>query len=54
MDSNDAREAESWKWGAFSILFNTLLASFVNFYKTQRHDSQKCDKCINKLTQLEV
>lgn len=29
------------------------LASFVNFYKTHRHDPQKCDKCINELVKLD-
>jgi len=27
------------------------LASFVNYYKTHRHDPEKCDKCINGLCQ---
>jgi len=29
------------------------LASFVNYYKTHKHDPQKCDKCINELIQLD-
>ncbi|MDX1777042.1 MAG: metal-dependent transcriptional regulator [Desulfobulbales bacterium] len=30
------------------------LASFVNYYKTHRHDPEKCNKCINELTQLDL
>jgi DtxR family Mn-dependent transcriptional regulator len=29
------------------------LASFINYYKTHKHDPQKCDKCINELIQLD-
>ena len=29
------------------------LASFVNYYKTHKHDPQKCDKCLNELIQLD-
>jgi DtxR family Mn-dependent transcriptional regulator len=30
------------------------LASFVNYIKTRKHDSQRCDKCINELTQPDL
>jgi DtxR family Mn-dependent transcriptional regulator len=30
------------------------LASFVNYYKTHQHDPEKCGKCVNELTQLDL
>jgi len=29
------------------------LASFVNFYRTHKHDPRKCDRCINELVQID-
>ena len=34
--------------------YDGWLESFVNYIKTRKHDSQKCDKCINNMTQLDL